>query len=144
MTQTIINDAASLARQRVLLSHFERAFQEWSQTAEYYRQNGDSERRCTALGEAYIAEQAVERIRQRIAAAEQSNAAVAIPQAPTLVPQSVALAEACGSTEQAPHQLVPLANWLRSRLGPILTWVTAEQWQRIAYLMLATRPGGAL
>ena len=146
MTQTIINDAASLARQRVLLAHFERAFAEWSQTAEYYRQNGDSERRCTALGEAYIAEQAVERIRQRIAAAEQAAGPVAMAQAPTLVPapQSVALAEACGSTEQAPHQLVPLANWLRSRLGGILTWVTAEQWQRVAWLLLASRPGGAL
>lgn len=144
MTQAIINDSASLARQRVLLAHFERAFEEWAQTAEYYRQNGDSERRCAALGEAYIAEQAVKRIRQRIAAAEQAAGPVTIPQAPALGPQSVALAEACGTTEQAPHQLVPLANWLRSRLGGILTWVSAEQWQRIAYLMLATRPGGAL
>ncbi|MCC7369659.1 MAG: hypothetical protein IT306_14615 [Chloroflexi bacterium] len=142
MTQTIINDAASLARQRVLLAHFERAFAEWSQTAEYFRQNGDSERRCAALGEARIAEQAAQRVSMRIRAAEQAAGPVTMAPAPALTPQSVALAEACQATDKPPEQIVGLADWLRRRLGPVFVWVTAARWQEIAYLMLTARPGG--
>ena len=140
MTQAIINDTESLARQARLAQAFDAEAKRWLDTAEEAAERGDGWTAVRAETQAQISAEAAERIRRRIGSLLPSE----IPQAPAMVPQSVALAEACGSTEQAPHQLVPLANWLRSRLGPILTWVTAEQWQRIAYLMLATRPGGAL
>lgn len=140
MTQTIINDPESLDRQARLAQAFDAEAKRWMDTAEEAAERGDGWTATRAEGQAKISAEAAERIRRRIGALMPAE----IPQAPTLVPQSVALAEACGSTEQAPHQLVPLANWLRSRLGGILTWVTAEQWQRVAWLLLASRPGGAL
>lgn len=51
-------------------------------------------------------------------------------------------AEACQTPDEPPEQLAALSDWLRRRLGPVFVWVTASRWQEIAWLLLASRPGG--
>lgn len=151
MTQAIINDAASLERQRQMLAAFEASAAEWQAKADRYRQmKAPACRIETALTIAYDAKCAAERIRMRLVALSgytMGDVAVSGPvtavQAPPLAPQSVALAEACQTTDEPPEELVKLSDWLRRRLGPVFVWVTAARWQEIAWLMLASRPGGA-
>lgn len=152
MTQQVIADPASIQRQALLLAAFEASAAEWQDRADKYRQIGAPAVRIeAALTIAYDAKCTADLIRTRLVALSgltegdvAVSGPVAIPQAPTLTPapQSVALADACQQTDEAPEQLVPLANWLRDRLGSLLPWVTAARWQEIAWLMLAARPGG--
>lgn len=151
MTQAIINDAASLERQRQMLAAFEASAAEWQAKADRYRQmRAPACRIDAALTIAYDAQQAADRIRMRLVALSGytlGDVAVSGPvttvQAPTLAPQSVALAEACQTIDEPPEELVGLSDWLRRRLGSVFVWVTAARWQEIAYLLLASRPGGA-
>lgn len=151
MTQAIINDAASLERQRQMLAAFEASAAEWQAKADRYRQmKAPACRIETALTIAYDAKCAADRIRMRLVALSgytlgdvAVSGAVTTVQAPTLAPQSVALAEACQTTDEPPDELVGLSDWLRRRLGTVFVWVTAARWQEIAYLLLASRPGGA-
>ena len=152
MTGDAIADPASIERQRQMLAAFEASAAEWQAKADRYRQmRAPACRIETALTIAYDAQQAADRIRLRLVAISGytlGDVAVSGPvtmvQAPTLVPasQSVALAEACQTTDEPPGKIVELTDWLRSRLGGILTWVDAETWQRIAFLLLLDRPGG--
>lgn len=152
MTQQIIADPASIQRQALMLAAFEAWAAEWQDRADRYRQIGaPSVRMETALTIAYDAKMAAERVRLRLVALSgltEGDVAVSgpvtIPQAAPLVPApaSVALAEACQTTDQPPQQLMALSDWLRRRLGPVFVWVTAARWQEIAWLMLSSRPGG--
>lgn len=150
MTQQTIADPASVQRQALLLAAFEASAAEWQDRADRYRQIGAPSCRIeTALTIAYDAKCAADMIRARLVKLSgltdgdvAVSGPVAIQQAPTMTPQSVAWAEACGADDAPPEQLVPLADWLQRRLGPVFVWVTASRWQEIAWLLLASRPGG--
>ena len=152
MTQQTIAAPASVQRQALLLAAFEASAAEWQDRADRYRQIGAPSCRIeTALTIAYDAKCAAERIRMRLVALSgltegdvAVSGPVAIQQAPTLTPapQSVALADACQTPDEPPEQLAALSDWLRARLGHLFVWVTASRWQEIAWLLLASRPGG--
>ncbi len=150
MTQEVIADPASIQRQALLLAAFEASAAEWQDRADRYRQIGAPSCRIeTALTIAYDAKCAAELIRTRLVALSgltegdvAVSGPVAIQQAPTMTPQSVALADACQTPDEPPEQLAALSDWLRRRLGPVFVWVTASRWQEIAWLLLASRPGG--
>lgn len=152
MTQQIIADAASIERQALMMAAFEASSAEWQDRADRYRQHGSPSCRIeAALTIAYDAKMAAERVRMRLVALSgltEGDVAVSGPvtvtQAPVMTPapQSVALADACQQPDEPPEQLAPLSDWLRRRLGHLFVWVTAARWQEIAWLLLASRPGG--
>lgn len=143
------DDLPGLEIGRVLLAHFEQSAAEWAHHAERARIEGSAKRWQICEHERTVALGAAERVRMRLVALSgltEGDVAVSGPvtvtQAPTMTPQSVALADACQTPDEPPEQLAALSDWLRARLGHLFVWVTASRWQEIAWLLLASRPGG--
>lgn len=132
MTTQIINDPASLERLGKLLAGMEASSAEWQAQAERCHQTGDVVGLEEALTVAYIAQDVAKRVRARLVALSGLTEADVQQPVQPLVPRSVVGPE-------PPHQLVPFVEWLRARIGRYLPWVSAETWQRAAFVLLWER-----
>lgn len=150
--EQIISDPESLSRLGKLALAFDREAQWWQDSADRAAQDGRVGRVRRCEREADICRQAAERIRMRLLSlhgltegdvavcqqvAVSTDLAGVLARLPDDKFQQIAPTPA--EEPEPPHQLVPFVEWLRGKIGRYLPWVSAETWQRAAFVLLWER-----